>query len=90
MTKEDYRTLLVSMLEHEYLQMTEEKGLIVGLAGERLLKSFKFYAVFKDSEDYTVRAGSTRSEPSRRRPRSATGLLPGASGRWRNWTFSVS
>lgn len=57
-TKEDYRTLLVSMLEHEYLQMTEEKGLIVGLAGERLLKSFKFYAVFKDSEDYTVRAGS--------------------------------
>ncbi len=25
-TKEDYRTLLVSMLEHEYLQMTEEKG----------------------------------------------------------------
>ena len=32
--------------------------MIVGLAGERLLKSFKFYAVFKDSEDYTVRAGS--------------------------------
>jgi ATP-dependent helicase Lhr and Lhr-like helicase len=57
-SKEDYRTLLVSMLEHEYLEMTEEKGLIVGLAGERLLKSFKFYAVFKDSEDYTVRAGS--------------------------------
>lgn len=57
-TKEDYRTLLLSMLEHEYLEMTEEKGLIVGLAGERLLKSFKFYAVFKDSEDYTVRAGS--------------------------------
>lgn len=46
-SKEDYRTLLVSMLEHEYLEMTEEKGLIVGLAGERLLKSFKFYAVFK-------------------------------------------
>jgi len=57
-TKEDYRTLMVSMLEHDFLEMTEEKGLIVGMAGERLLKSFKFYAVFKDSEDFTVRAGS--------------------------------
>jgi ATP-dependent Lhr-like helicase len=27
------------------------------LAGERLLNSFQFYAVFKDSEDFTVRAG---------------------------------
>ena len=57
-TKEDYRTLMVSMIEHDFIEMTEEKGLIVGLAGERLLKSFKFYAVFKDSEDFTVRAGS--------------------------------
>lgn len=57
-SKEDYRTLLVSMIEKDFLQMTEEKGLIVGLAGERLLRSFKFYAVFKDSEDFTVRAGS--------------------------------
>ena len=57
-TKEDYRTLMVSMIEHDFMEMTEEKGLIVGLAGERLLKSFKFYAVFKDSEDFTVRAGS--------------------------------
>ena len=57
-TREDYRTLMVSMIEHDFLEMTEEKGLIVGMAGERLLKSFKFYAVFKDSEDFTVRAGS--------------------------------
>ncbi len=56
--KEDYRTLLLSMLKDDFLQMTEEKGLIVGLGGERLLKSFQFYAVFKDSEDFTVRAGN--------------------------------
>ncbi len=56
--REDYRTLMLSMLEHDFLEMTEERGLIVGLAGERLLKSFKFYAVFKDSEDFTVRADS--------------------------------
>lgn len=56
--KEDYRSLLLSMLEQDYLEMTEEKGLIVGLRGEQMIKSFKFYAVFKDSEDYTVRCGS--------------------------------
>ena len=57
-SKEDYRTLLLSMLENEFLEMTEEKGLIVGLCGERLLSGYKFYAVFKDSEDYTVRCES--------------------------------
>ena len=56
--KQDYKTLLISMLNNEFLEMTEEGGLIVGLVGERLLKSFKFYAVFKDSEDFTVRCGS--------------------------------
>ncbi|MBQ7779847.1 MAG: DEAD/DEAH box helicase [Clostridia bacterium] len=55
---EDYRTLLVSMLNLEYLEMTEEKTLIIGVRGERLINSFKFYAVFKDSEDFTVRCGS--------------------------------
>ena len=56
--KEAYKTLLVSMLNNDFLEMTDEKGLIVGLAGERLLQSFKFYAVFSDSEDYTVRCES--------------------------------
>ena len=57
-SREDYKELIVSMLNNEFLEMTEEKGLIVGIVGERLLKSFKFYAVFKDSEDFTVRCGS--------------------------------
>lgn len=57
-SKEDYKVLIVSMLNNDFLEMTEEKTLIVGLAGERLLKSFHFYAVFKDSEDFTVRCGS--------------------------------
>jgi len=57
-TKEDYKTLIVSMIQNDYIEMTDEKGLIIGLAGEKLLKSFKFYAVFKDSEDFTVRCGS--------------------------------
>ncbi len=57
-TKEDYKTLMISMIENDYIEMTDEKGLIVGLAGERLISSFKFYAVFKDSEDFTVRCES--------------------------------
>ncbi len=57
-SKEAYRTLLVSMINNEYLELTEERNLIVGLAGERIINSFKFYAVFKDSEDFTVRCDS--------------------------------
>ena len=56
--KEDYKALILSMLQNDFLELTDEKTLIVGLVGERLLRSFKFYAVFKDSEDYTVRCGS--------------------------------
>ena len=57
-TKESYKQLLVSMLNHELIEMTEQKGLIVGLSAERLLNSYKFYAVFNDSEDFTVRCES--------------------------------
>ena len=56
--KEDYRSLLVSMIENGWIEMTDEGGLIVGLSGEKIINSFKFYAVFKDSEDFTVRSGS--------------------------------
>lgn len=56
--KEAYREMLVSMINNDYLEMTEERGIIIGLAGERIINSYKFYAVFKDSEDYTVRCDS--------------------------------
>lgn len=56
--KDVYRSLLVSMINDDYLEMTAEHGLIIGLRGERIINSFKFYAVFKDSEDYTVRCDS--------------------------------
>lgn len=56
--KEDYKSLLRYMLENDYIERTEEGGLIVGLEGEKLTSSFKFYASFKDSEDFTVRWGS--------------------------------
>lgn len=57
-SKEDYRDLLVHLIKTDHIQQTEEKGLIVGLKGERIINNFKFYAVFKDSEDFTVRCKS--------------------------------
>lgn len=57
-SKEIYRELLVSMINNDYLEMTESNEIIVGLAGEKIINSYKFYAVFKDSEDYTVRSDS--------------------------------
>ena len=56
--EESYRELLLGMLQNDFLEMTEERELLVGLKGERLINSFKFYAVFKDSEDFTVRCES--------------------------------
>lgn len=57
-SKEDYRLLLRHLLETEQIERTEEGGLIVGLSGERQTNSFKFYAVFKENEEYTVRSES--------------------------------
>lgn len=57
-TQDDYRILLRHLLEIEHIQRTEEGGLIIGLAGERIVNSFKFYAVFQENEEYTVRWGS--------------------------------
>ena len=56
--KESYKELLVSMLNRGFIEMTDEKTLIVGVLAERMLNSYKFYAVFNDSEDYTVRCES--------------------------------
>ena len=56
--EDDYKTLLLSMINNDWLELTDERELIVGLRGERLTNSFKFYAVFKDEEDYTVRCES--------------------------------
>lgn len=57
-SREDYRLLLRHLLETGHIQRTEEGGLIIGLAGERQTNSFKFYAVFKENEEYTVRSRS--------------------------------
>ena len=54
-TQEDYKQLLRHLIEQDHIQWTQEGGLIVGLAGERIVNSYKFYGVFQENEEYTVR-----------------------------------
>ncbi len=55
---DDLRCLLHHLIETEHIEITEGGGLIVGLSGERITNSFKFYAVFQESEEFTVRCES--------------------------------
>ena len=57
-SQEDYKILLWHLIKTDHIQQTEQGGLIVGLAGERVVNSFKFYGVFVESEEYTVRSES--------------------------------
>lgn len=57
-SQEDFKLLLRHLLEIDHIQRTETGGLIVGIAGERLTSSYKFYAVFQENVEYTVRWNS--------------------------------
>ena len=58
-THDDYRQLLLHLLEIGHLQRMEDGGLIIGLEGEKLTNSFKFLAVFADDEnEYIIIADS--------------------------------
>lgn len=54
-SKEDYKELLKHLIEIDHLQKTDEGGLIVGLSGEKIVNSYRFYGVFQENEEYTVR-----------------------------------
>ena len=55
-TQDEYKLLLRHLIQTDHIQQTEQRGLIVGLAGERVVNSFKFYGVFQENEEYTVRS----------------------------------
>ncbi|MBQ9058096.1 MAG: DEAD/DEAH box helicase [Atopobiaceae bacterium] len=57
-TTDDFRELLLHLIKIEHIERTENDGLIVGLAGERVVNNFRFYAVFQENEEYTVRSES--------------------------------
>ena len=57
-TQDDYRILLRHLIGIDHIETTERGGLIVGVAGERITSNFKFYAVFQENEEYSVRSES--------------------------------
>lgn len=57
-SQDDYRMLLRHLIQIDHIAQTENGGLIVGLAGERITNSYKFYAVFQENVEYTVRSSS--------------------------------
>ena len=57
-SQDDYQALLRHLIKTDQIQLTENGGLIVGLAGERVTNNFKFYAVFQENEEYSVHAES--------------------------------
>lgn len=54
-SSEDFRQLLIYLIEIDHIQQTEERGLLVGLAGEQVVRNFRFYSVFPDNEEFAVR-----------------------------------
>ncbi len=57
-SQDDFRILLRHLLENDHIQLTERGGIIVGLKGERVVNNFKFYAVFQENVEYSVRCDS--------------------------------
>lgn len=57
-SKEDYKLMLRHLIQIDHIEQTENGGLIVGITGERITNNFRFYAVFQEDEEYTVRSAS--------------------------------
>ena len=55
-TQDDFRTLLRHLIDTDQIEKTPAGGLIVGLAGERVVNNYKFFAVFQENVEYAVRA----------------------------------
>ncbi|MEA5578278.1 DEAD/DEAH box helicase [Anabaena sp. UHCC 0451] len=56
---DDYKLLLRYLIDINHIQKTERGKLIIGLAGEKIVNKFQFYAVFSDNQEYTVKQGKT-------------------------------
>lgn len=53
-TQEDYRALLHHLLQIDHLERMENGNLIIGLAGEKIVNNYRFYAVFQDEDEFAV------------------------------------
>ena len=57
-SQDDFRALLLHLIDIDHINRTENAGLIVGISGERVVNNYKFYAVFVENIEYSVRTES--------------------------------
>ncbi len=57
-TTDQFRLLLLHMLELEVIERNARGALLIGLKGERLVNNWRFYATFETPAEYMVRDGS--------------------------------
>ncbi|BAZ07796.1 DEAD/DEAH box helicase [Calothrix sp. NIES-3974] len=54
-TFDDYRMLLQYLIEINHIQRTDTGNLFLGLAGEKIVNKYQFYAVFPEVREYQVK-----------------------------------
>lgn len=55
---EDYAEVLRNLVSIGHIDMTAENRLIVGIKAEKTVNNYKFYATFKENEEFSVHSGS--------------------------------
>jgi ATP-dependent Lhr-like helicase len=53
-SQDDFRSLLRHLIEIDHVHVDEAGKLLVGLTGERVVRNFRFYAVFTDNSEFRV------------------------------------
>jgi len=53
-TKSQFASILRSLRDHDIVQQMDEGDLILGLEGERIVKSFEFYSAFSSAKELKV------------------------------------
>jgi ATP-dependent Lhr-like helicase len=54
-SQDEFKTLIHHLIELNHIEQIEDGGIIVGLDGERVVRNFRFYAVFPDVVEWTVK-----------------------------------
>ena len=57
-SQDDFRMMLKHMIRMDHIEQTPQGGLIVGLAGEKIINSYRFLATFQENEEFSVRCES--------------------------------
>lgn len=58
-SQEDLKVLLRHLVKEDQLEITETGGLLVGIKGERVINDYRFFAVFQENVEYSVRCESS-------------------------------